>query len=273
MIVEQCDILQAYSDRFSVIRETFEAINETSVEEKAKLLPDNISKKVEDMHNMPTRSWQHRWNMPASGLSIEYFAGPVDWWNGVGYGHDNPDTVVNDHLTVTKIDVFLENKGAQDMAIENFPELRYWINLLDDYVPILSERYQDVTDQHDNIIDWRPFLTLIENAAPNATPETYDEQMSWHSEKHGCDHADELIGAYHLGETHSGFYTKGGPYGNTKTYYPDLLGGKTNHLWTWGQYAELSGYTPTIHGVDYIQREPTNRYSILINLGVNYKEQ
>ena len=49
MIVEQCDILQAYSDRFSVIRETFEAINETSVEEKRKLLPDNISKTVEDM--------------------------------------------------------------------------------------------------------------------------------------------------------------------------------------------------------------------------------
>ena len=84
MIVEQCDILQAYSDRFSVIRETFEAINETSVEEKRKLLPDNISKTVEDMHNMPTRSWQHRWSMPASGMSIEYFAGPVDWWNGFG---------------------------------------------------------------------------------------------------------------------------------------------------------------------------------------------
>ena len=66
----------------------------------------------------------------------------------------------------------------------------------------------------------------------------------WNFYKFGGEHADENLGALHLGENQTAFFVQ------------DKLGRRNfkelkhaNTLWSWGEYSEKSGKTPTEHGV------------------------
>lgn len=218
--------------------------------------------------NMPQRVYREEYTGPVFGLKYDYMSCKHDWYI---LDKHVPDSVPKwQYECRTKIDLFFDPDCRKDHLpdlYKRFPELEYFYQMLEDFVPDIQEAGKRFDDQSDRITQRPITLTLIHYSSPGSTDTDKESRMRWCFEKFGNTHADESLCAIHLGESQAGFYTE---KDEKKLYYPELK--QYNTLCFYGQYAANSGFTPVEHGVEYTEGNGEDRYSLILNLYARYKE-
>lgn len=254
--------LTKFSDRWDYIDRLF---NELDSETWKAIPRTNYELRLND--EWPRRIWCHSHSGSQIGWDIDHVAGLNDYWQPYANHllENQPDkslqgNVIGDSVTREKVYIFDEGRTYTDEMLEAFPSLNYFIRMRKEFEPDVL----DMTGYFDNqnIKQFKPCLMLVKYDVPKNVD--YHSYMHWNFEQFGNDHVDENLGALHLGENQTAFYAFDG---DEKKNFPELK--HANTFWTWGEYAEYSGLTPTIHGVEYFGGQGP-RYSIIYNLEVEY---
>ena len=215
----------------------------------------------------PSREWEERFQTNGIGYDIVYKAGPHDWslpGAGKKTGIENRQQMLNDSVVRKKI--YLREFQVPQVTLDVLPELDYFVQIREQFLPAVTEYTQHFQDQTD--IEQYVFQLMLIEYSNSFIPSnsTVDEYWSWNFEKFGLPHCDESLGGLHLGENLEGFYIDK----SDKRVYYDLT--KDDTVWFWGQEAAASGCEPTVHGVEYLNNSNgKNRYSVIFNLKTKRK--
>ena len=252
--------LTKFSDRWDYIHRLFGELNSETWRD----LP-NTSFELRVDEKWPRREWCFSHSGPQIGWDQDHIAGLHDYWQPYANKKEQPDislqgTTIGDSVTRDKVYIYSEGFDYSEEMLQAFPSLRYFLRMRDEFeTDVISQ-----TGHYENqdIKQFKPCLMLVKYGVPDNVD--YHSYMHWNFEKFGGDHADDNLGALHLGENQTAFYAKDE---NGKRNFPELK--YANTFWTWGDYAKRSGKTPTIHGVEYLGGEGP-RYSIIYNLECEY---
>lgn len=168
------------------------------------------------------------------------------------------------------------NNQDCDPELRN-PDYLYFINMFNNFSPVLDHYSSLICPEEKRV---QKELMLICYDVPFATNDDILIQKAFSANTWGLEHADELIGALHLGESHQELQVK-----NLKTSQWEFIPSLTSNdhsLWMFGEYANPnsvnydqmwapeSGFTPTEHRMvsDNISKNK-KRYSIIFNLGLS----
>lgn len=235
--------LDKFNDRWQKCQELFDAYEANKNLFEERFIPDDAT---------PRRVWLYKYNNSDLAWDKDCIAGLHDWHQpGANFPEDKQpkdqgstigDTVVRDKIYIT-----------QYCDYDKIPELEYFYNLRDAFIPDLEEKAK--------LFDTNTQLTLmlVKYSVPKDVD--YHSYMFWNFNHFGVDHADDNYGSLHLGENSRAYYYK-------KDNNP-ITGNRltSNHtIWGWGAYAEKYGYEPTVHGVTYLGGNKQPRYSIIFNL-------
>jgi hypothetical protein len=216
--------------------------------------------------NIPDKSYADKFGGPMFSCDIDIMIGPEDWRN---HGTDTP--LIGDFVQRKKLYLYNWSRDRYLDQPERCPELEYFMDMHDDYVPVLEHYVNECySDQNDNVKFHLYKLMVIEYATPTADEENFIEHREHNTDRFGPDHCDETLGGLHLGENYAEFqaqHPKTGEWSNI----PELTQDKM--LWMFGEHAERSGWTPTYHRMIH-NPDPWiegNRYSIIFDLQARYK--
>lgn len=228
-------------------------------------LPGANHNKVYD-DEWPDREWEDRYNVHGFGYDIVYKAGPHDWeLPGANKRHGILDREIMQHDYCIRKKIYLQGHSPPTEVLDAIPELEYFVNVYNEFEEAVSEKITCFSDQK-NIQSYVKQLMLIEYSNNYVPPGKEHDYWHWNFEKFGLPHADESLGGLHLGESLSGFYIDDDM---GRTFFAPST---EDTLWFWGQEAAYSGYTPTIHGVEYQNNsDGNNRYSAIFNLKTKRK--
>ncbi len=255
--------LDAYSDRWNKIHTLFQEITH----EKWIALDDS-SYEFRPEPSWPRREWVHSHSGPQVGWDNDHMAGLHDWWQPHANSKEEhqPDIelqgkTINDSVTRDKIYIYSEGFEYSEEMLNAFPTLRYFLKMRDEFEEDVMEYSFQFMDQ--DIDFFKPCLMLVKYDVPDFVD--YHSYMHWNFYKFGGRHADDNLGALHLGENSLAYFAEDN---NVRFNIPELQ--KSHTFWTYGDYAKKSGYTPTKHGVEYWGGSGP-RYSIIYNLECKYK--
>lgn len=256
-------LLTKFSDRWDYMDRLFKELD-TEIWKNCK---DTTYERRGGDEHWPRREWTHAHSGPQIGWDQDHIAGLHDYWqpyaNHRAVNQPEPElqgTTINDSVTRDKIYIYNEGFPYSEEMLHAFPSLKYFIKMRDAFEPEVLKMTNHYADQ--DIAQFKPCLMLVKYDVPDFVD--YHSYMHWNFYKFGGDHADDNLGALHLGENQTAFYVKDdkGKRNFTELKY-------ANTLWTWGDFAKESGITPTTHGVEYFGGSGP-RYSIIYNLECDY---
>lgn len=255
--------LTRFSDRFDYIDRLFKELDSTVWQSMAN---SQYELRYGDGH-WPRREWTHSHSGRCVGWDQDHVAGLHDYWQPYANhkAENQPDiekqgTKINDSVTRDKVYIYNEGIDYDNEMLSLFPSLNYFIKMHQEFeedVLAMTKYYQD-----QNIKQFKPCLMLVKYDVPDFVD--YHSYMHWNFYKFGGDHADDNLGALHLGENQTAFYVKDS---EGQRNFEELK--YANTLWTWGDWSKKSGHKPTTHGVEYFGGEGP-RYSIIYNLECEY---
>ena len=250
-----------YADRFEVAKKLFKTVD---VDFFKKYNKEHTISEWNDP-NIPNKSYSHIFSGNVFSGDDDYMNGPISW--------KIEDDGVKSPEVVQRRKVYFYNWTEEESQAYKMPaEFNYFVEMLKDFKPVLEhylhENYSDQSDQWEKLVLYK--LMVISYNVPSATEKNRVEHRKHCSERFGDEHCDETLGGLHLGENYSEFWAK-----NTKTDEQEIITDLTKNkmLWMHGEHAEQSGFIPTYHGVAHNPQEDLEeRYSIIIDLQVNYKK-
>ena len=250
-----------YADRWEVAKKLLNTVDEDFFKKYNK--EHNISEWNDPI--IPNKSYSHIYTGNTFSCDTDYMSGPVSW--------KDTDNGVKSPEVVQRRKVYFYNWTEEESQAYKMPaEFNYFVEMLKDFKPVLEhylhENYSDQSDQWEKLVLYK--LMVISYNVPSATEKNRVEHRKHCSERFGDEHCDETLGGLHLGENYSEFWAK-----NTKTNERNIITelAENKMLWMHGEHAEQSGFIPTYHGVAHNPQEDLEeRYSIIIDLQVNYKK-
>ena len=256
--------LTKFSDRFDYIHKLFTELDSNVWQ---KMNDSSYELRISD--TWPRREWTHSHSGPQVGWDQDHIAGLHDYWQP--YANHKQEhqpekelqgTTIGDSVTRDKVYIYSEGFEYSEEMLSCFPSLRYFLRMRDEFESDVMEKAVEFENQ--NIKQFKPCLMLVKYDVPDNVD--YHSYMHWNYFKFGGPHADDNLGALHLGENQTAFFVD------------DEIGRRNfkelkhaNTLWSWGDYSKKSGKKPTKHGVEYFGSETKGpRYSIIYNLECDY---
>jgi len=258
-------LMTEYADRYIQAKGLFEKMNTQMFNDICNLVGEGARLTNWRDEDLPEKIYSYRHEGPVIGYDEDYMVGPHDW--------EHEDSPIGDYVvrkkcylydwTGEKIHAHMRKGGAF-----GFSELLYFINMHNDFKPILEQAHELYSDQP--IKRFIHKLMVIEYSTPTATDDNRVEHRAHNTNRFGGEHCDETLAGLHLGENYMEFQAR-----NTLTkcyqFIPGLDGSKM--LWMFGEHAEASGWKPTYHRMvpnpdPYLD----TRYSIIFDLQARYEE-
>jgi hypothetical protein len=252
-----------YADRFEMCERLFEKMDH----EKFEYYNSHDEHTIEDWadENIPDKSYAKRHGGPTFSYDVDYMIGPHDWDSA-------PEERIGDYVMRKKVYLMEWTGEHYEKYAEKFPELEYFIEMHNDFKPVLEHYYKECfSDQYDKVERVLYKMMLIQYATPTATDSNRAEHRKHNTERFGADHCDETLGGLHLGENYVEFEAKNTASGEWEPIYgleEDVS------LWMFSEHAERSGWLPTYHRMVH-NPDPSlgDRYSIIFDLQARYKEE
>ncbi len=254
--------LTKFSDRWDYMKKLFSELST----EKWKTL-HNCKHELRTEH-WPRREKTDSHSGPQVGWDIDYIAGLHDYWQPYANmpldkqpAEELCGTTINDWVTRDKVYIYSEGFDYSEEMLNAFPSLRYFLRMRDEFEPDVLAYKDHYKDQP--IKEFKPCLMLVKYSVPSNVD--YHSYMHWNFYKFGGRHADDNLGALHLGENSLAYFVEDE---QGKRNFPELQ--YANTIWTWGDFAKRSGIKPTKHGVEYFHGQG-DRFSIIYNLECEFK--